>query len=38
MPGINSLLSMIKTRRRRDAVIVGCVIGLCTVLLFMYVF
>ncbi|KAI0778718.1 V-snare-domain-containing protein [Trametes elegans] len=38
MPGINNLLSMIKTRRRRDAVIVGCVIGLCIVLLFMYIF
>ncbi|KAI0363617.1 V-snare-domain-containing protein [Pilatotrama ljubarskyi] len=38
MPGINNLLSMIKTRRRRDAVIVGCLIGLCTVLLFMYMF
>ncbi|KAI0715016.1 V-snare-domain-containing protein [Earliella scabrosa] len=38
MPGINNLLSMIKTRRRRDAVIIGCVIGVCTVLLLMYVF
>ncbi|KAI0361044.1 V-snare-domain-containing protein [Trametes cingulata] len=38
MPGINNLLSMIKTRRRRDAVIIGCLIGLCTVLLFMYMF
>ena len=38
MPGINNLLSMIKTRRRRDAVIVGSLIGLCTVLLLMYMF
>ncbi|KAI0800740.1 V-snare-domain-containing protein [Fomes fomentarius] len=38
MPGISNLLSMIKTRRRRDAVIIGCVIGVCTVLLLMYVF
>ncbi|RDX51895.1 V-snare-domain-containing protein [Lentinus brumalis] len=38
MPGISNLLSMIKTRRRRDAVIVGCVIGICTVLLLMYMF
>ncbi|CDO73095.1 hypothetical protein BN946_scf185007.g149 [Trametes cinnabarina] len=38
MPGINNLLGMIKTRRRRDAVIVGCLIGLCMVLLFMYMF
>ncbi|KAI0652396.1 V-snare-domain-containing protein [Trametes meyenii] len=38
MPGINNLLGMIKTRRRRDAVIIGCIIGLCTVLLFMYMF
>ncbi|KAH9951013.1 V-snare-domain-containing protein [Amylocystis lapponica] len=38
LPGVNNLLSMIKTRRRRDSVIVGCVIGLCIVLLLMYVF
>ena len=38
MPGINNPLGMIKTRRRRDALIIGCVIGLCTVLLLMYVF
>ncbi len=36
MPGINSLLGMIKTRRRRDAVILGLVIGLCFILLFSY--
>jgi hypothetical protein len=38
MPGINNLLSMIKTRRRRDAIIMGVVIGLCLVLLLTYVF
>ncbi|KAH9920233.1 V-snare-domain-containing protein [Epithele typhae] len=38
MPGITNLLGMIKTRRRRDAVILGVIIGLCTVLLLMYVF
>jgi len=38
IPGINNLLAMIKTRRRRDSVVVGCVIGLCIVLLLMYVF
>ncbi|KAI0734389.1 V-snare-domain-containing protein [Fomitopsis betulina] len=38
IPGINGVIGMIKSRRRRDSVIVGCVIGLCTVLLFMYIF
>jgi len=36
MPGINNLLSMIKSRRRRDSIIVGCVIGLCIILLLSY--
>ncbi|EIW86968.1 V-snare-domain-containing protein [Coniophora puteana RWD-64-598 SS2] len=36
MPGINSLLSMIKTRRRRDALIIGVVIAVCLILLFSY--
>jgi len=36
MPGINNLLSMIKSRRRRDSIIIGCVIGLCIILLFSY--
>ncbi|KAF8531268.1 V-snare-domain-containing protein [Gautieria morchelliformis] len=35
-PGIDSLLSMIKTRRRRDTVIVGCIIGLGIVFLLSY--
>lgn len=38
IPGINNLLSMIKTRRRRDSIIIGCIIGLCIVLLLSYVF
>jgi len=36
MPGINSLISMIRSRRRRDSIIMGCVIGLCLVLLLSY--
>ncbi|OBZ79881.1 Golgi SNAP receptor complex member 1-2 [Grifola frondosa] len=27
IPGINNLLSMIKSRRRRDSIIVGCIVG-----------
>ncbi|KZT27696.1 V-snare-domain-containing protein [Neolentinus lepideus HHB14362 ss-1] len=38
MPGINNLLSMIKTRRRRDAVILGVIIGLCMISLLSYTF
>lgn len=38
IPGINNLLSMIKTRRRRDAIIIGCIIGLCIILLLTYMF
>ncbi|EIN13877.1 v-SNARE protein [Punctularia strigosozonata HHB-11173 SS5] len=38
MPGINNLLSMIKSRRRRDAIIMGLVIGICTILLLSYIF
>jgi len=37
MPGINNLLGMIKSRRRRDTIIVGCLIGVCLVLLLSYV-
>ena len=29
---------MIKTRRRRDSIIIGCIIGLCIVLLLTYMF
>ncbi|KAL4246319.1 Golgi SNAP receptor complex member 1 [Abortiporus biennis] len=38
MPGINSLVSMIKSRRRRDAIIVGLLIGVCIILLLSYIF
>lgn len=36
LPGINSLLSMIQSRRRRDSIILGCVVGFCLILLFSY--
>ncbi|KAK7465474.1 protein transport protein gos1 [Stygiomarasmius scandens] len=36
MPGINNLVSMIKSRRRRDSIIMGVVIGICIILLFSY--
>lgn len=38
MPGLNSLISMISSRRRRDTYIVGGVIGVCVLLLLMYMF
>ncbi|KAF9055847.1 snare region anchored in the vesicle membrane C-terminus-domain-containing protein [Panaeolus papilionaceus] len=38
MPGINNVISMIKTRRRRDAVIMGVVIAACILILLHYVF
>ncbi|CCM00029.1 uncharacterized protein FIBRA_02055 [Fibroporia radiculosa] len=38
IPGVNNLISMIKSRRRRDSIIVGCVIGVCIILLLMYMF
>jgi Golgi SNAP receptor complex protein 1 len=38
MPGINSLITMIRSRRRRDSIIVGCVVGICVLLLLGYVF
>jgi hypothetical protein len=38
MPGINNLIGMIKSRRRRDAIIMGLVIGVCLILLLTYVF
>jgi len=36
MPGINNLIGMIKTRRRRDAYIIGALIGLCMFALLSY--
>ncbi|WVQ79221.1 hypothetical protein IAT38_001317 [Cryptococcus sp. DSM 104549] len=38
MPGINSLITMIRTRRRRDTIILGVVVGVCVVLLLGYLF
>jgi len=38
MPGINNVLSMIKSRRRRDSIIVGVVIGICLISLLSYMF
>ncbi|KAI6012407.1 V-snare-domain-containing protein [Pisolithus orientalis] len=37
MPGINNLLSMIKSRRRRDSVVLGTVIAVCLILLLSYI-
>ncbi|KIO24177.1 hypothetical protein M407DRAFT_103123 [Tulasnella calospora MUT 4182] len=36
LPGINSLIGMIQSRRRRDSIIIGCLIGLCLVGLMSY--
>ncbi|KIY50431.1 v-SNARE protein [Fistulina hepatica ATCC 64428] len=36
VPGINKLVSMIKSRRRRDSIIMGVVIGTCAILLLTY--
>ena len=36
MPGINNILSMIKTRRRRDAIIIGVVVAVCLLSLLSY--
>jgi len=36
MPGINNLVSMIKSRRRRDSIIMGVVIGVCTIIILTY--
>lgn len=38
MPGINSLISMISSRRRRDTYIVGAVAAICTLLIIGYLF
>ncbi|PPQ66370.1 hypothetical protein CVT26_011089 [Gymnopilus dilepis] len=37
MPGINNLVSMIKSRRRRDSIIMGVLIGVCCILLLTYI-
>jgi len=36
MPGINNLISMIKSRRRRDSIIMGVLIGVCTIIILTY--
>jgi len=36
MPGINNLVSMIKSRRRRDSIIMGLVIGVCMIIIISY--
>jgi len=38
MPGVNNVLAMIKTRRRRDAIVVGVVIAVCLISLLSYMF
>ena len=36
-PGINSLLGMINSRRRRDTAILGTVVGICTIILLWWI-
>ncbi|KAG5647700.1 hypothetical protein DXG03_008423 [Asterophora parasitica] len=36
MPGINNILGMIRSRRRRDSIILGTVIGVCIILILTY--
>ncbi|KAJ7597395.1 hypothetical protein C8J56DRAFT_772269 [Mycena floridula] len=36
MPGINNLVSMIKSRRRRDSIIMGVIIGICIISILSY--
>ncbi|GAA5831731.1 hypothetical protein JCM3766R1_004996 [Sporobolomyces carnicolor] len=38
VPGLNSVIGMINSRRRRDSVIMGTVIGVCTLALLFFVF
>ncbi|KAL7408787.1 28 kda golgi snare protein [Mrakia frigida] len=37
LPGMNTLLGLIQSKRRKDTIILGCVIGTLTVLFLMYV-
>lgn len=37
-PMVNSLLQRINVRKRRDSIILGCLIGFCTFLIFLYTF
>ncbi|GLB35824.1 hypothetical protein LshimejAT787_0301120 [Lyophyllum shimeji] len=36
MPGINNVISMIRSRRRRDSIILGLVIGVCIIIILTY--
>ena len=38
LPGINSLIGMINSRRRRDSMVLGSVVGVCTLFLLFIVF
>ncbi|GAA5974207.1 hypothetical protein JCM11641_003327 [Rhodosporidiobolus odoratus] len=38
VPGLNSVIGMINSRRRRDSVIMGSVMGVCTLLFLFFVF
>ncbi|GAA6018343.1 hypothetical protein JCM8202_001341 [Rhodotorula sphaerocarpa] len=38
VPGLNSVIGMINSRRRRDSVIMGCVLGVCVLLLLYFTF
>jgi Golgi SNAP receptor complex protein 1 len=38
MPGINTLITMIHSRRRRDSIIMGVVVGACVLLILGYMF
>lgn len=37
VPALNGIMTMIGRRRRRDSIVMGCLIGCCTVLLLMYI-
>ncbi|GAA5847420.1 hypothetical protein JCM5353_006433, partial [Sporobolomyces roseus] len=38
VPGLNSVIGMINSRRRRDSVIMGTVLGICTLALLFFIF
>ncbi|BGP14448.1 protein transport protein gos1 [Rhodosporidiobolus nylandii] len=38
VPGLNSVIGMINSRRRRDSVILGSIMGVCTLLFLFFVF
>lgn len=37
VPALNGIMTMIGRRRRRDSIVMGCIIGCGTVLLLMYI-